>query len=315
MKVMNQLERFSEKHGLQTDKKQIWGQYKGYQFTIGQYSGDNILTVFTSLAFEDTAEEQKLDSILEGLKAAKEIKDYKNNGSSLSITKTKAFGQVSVEELEYLLDRLANEFSKIGARPACFNCNNEGEKDFACYNGVVMTMCDTCYASISENLNQAQGEYEIKSSNYLSGAVGAILGALLGSVLWVVIGMIGYIASIAGLAISAASTKGYMLLNGKMTKLAPWIIGLASLIALILAQFVTLDITFYNEFKKAGYDVSITDTILSTFELPFIDPEVTTDFFKNMGLGLLFAALGAFSTFRRLSSTAKAPAGSLTRAM
>jgi hypothetical protein len=100
-----------------------------------------------------------------------------------------------------------------------------------------------------------------------------------------------------------------------MTKLAPWIIGLASLIALILAQFVTLDITFYNEFKKAGYDVSITDTILSTFELPFIDPEVTTDFFKNMGLGLLFAALGAFSTFRRLSSTAKAPAGSLTRAM
>jgi hypothetical protein len=310
---MNQLKSFAEKNGFKADKLQVWGNYKGYQITIGRYRQDNILTVFTAVSFVTPEDEQKLSSMLAGMAAAKLIKDFKTNHGSISITKTKAIGQIPAEELEYLLDKLTGLFSELGAKPACFNCKNEGLKEFASYNKVNLPMCEDCYSSISQNLYRAELEHDSTSSNYLSGTIGAILGALLGSVIWILIGMLGYIASIAGFAISAASVKGYMMMKGKITRATPWIVGLASLAALLLAQFLTLDIVFFREVSKTGYQLSLADALKTTFKLPFFSPEVTVGFIKDTLLGLLFAALGAYSIFRRLTTTANAPAGTLER--
>lgn len=208
---MNHLERFAQLHNFAFDKKQAWGEYNGYQFTIGRFTGDNILTILTSAALDQHEEGQKLNAVLEGMKAAKEIRSYENNGGYLKIIKTKAVGQVSAEEIEHVLNHLTEEFRSIGTKPSCFNCGNEGIKDYVRYNGVIIPMCEECYTAISNGLNQAMQEHEGTKNNYGAGILGSILGALLGSVLWVVIGLIGYIASIAGFAISAAAAKGYTL--------------------------------------------------------------------------------------------------------
>jgi len=311
---MNHLGKFAQLHDFKFDKKQAWGEYNGYQFTIGLYTGDNILTVLTSAACDQPEDGQKLDAFLEGMKAAKEIRSYENKDGSLKITKTKAVGQVSAEEIEEVLSHLAEEFRSIGAKPSCYNCGNEGIKDFARYNGVILPMCEACYTSVSSGINQAMQEHESTKNNYSAGMLGAILGALLGSVLWVVIGLLGYIASIAGFAISAAAAKGYTLLKGKITRMTPWIIGISSILALILAQFVTLDLSFYKELRNQGYDLTIKDALSITFELPFTDPEITAGFLKDFGLGLVFAVLGAYSTFKKLAGISKRPAGSIEKA-
>ncbi|MEN6313725.1 MAG: hypothetical protein ABFD25_05690 [Clostridiaceae bacterium] len=311
---MNHLERFAQLHDFKFDKKQAWGECNGYQFTIGLYTGDNILTILTSVACDQPEDGQKLDAFLEGMKAAKEIRSYENKDGSLKITKTKVVGQVSAEEIEEVLSHLAEEFRSIGAKPSCYNCSNEGIKDFARYNGIILPMCEACYTSVSSGINQAMQEHESTKNNYGAGMLGAILGALLGSVLWVVIGLLGYIASIAGFAISAAAAKGYTLLKGKITRMTPWIIGISSILALVLAQFVTLDLSFYKELRNQGYDLTIKEALSITFELPFTDPEITAGFLKDFGLGLIFAVLGAYSTFKKLAGISKRPAGSIEKA-
>ena len=48
-----------------------------------------------------------------------------------------------------------------------------------------------------------------KKENLPLGLIGAVIGILLGSVLWVLIGQIGFIAGIAGYAIVFCGMKGY----------------------------------------------------------------------------------------------------------
>ncbi|SNR87545.1 hypothetical protein SAMN05446037_1001169 [Anaerovirgula multivorans] len=309
---MKQFKHFEENYGFQSDKKQAWGDYKGYQFAIGRYeNNNNILTVFTALNFEDSSHEEKLNSILEGMVAKKEIQNYEINRGSLTIKKTKLFGRFPIKELESLLDNLVDVFQKIDAKPACFICNSEGKQKFARYNNIATTLCPICYTSISDNINEVMVEYQDIDNNYAFGTLGAILGALLGSIIWVIISLLGYIASFAGFAIIVASVKGYLLFKGKITSVSLWIIGLTSLTALILAQFVTLDIVFYRELTNAGFDIPIFDVLRATFELPFTDPEITSAFIFDTILGLLFAGLGAYSTFRKLWEEVKSPVGNL----
>ncbi|SCY39903.1 hypothetical protein [Alkaliphilus peptidifermentans] len=309
---MKNLKKFAGKYDFSLDKKQAWGHYRSYQFTIGHYEENrNIVTIYTGLTFENSDNKEKLDSILEAMLAAKEIQNYENDGGSLTITKSRTFGPISLAEIEKLMDHLVDEFNKIDAKPACFNCNNEGTKEFANYNNVAMTMCSTCYNTISNTINEVIVEQEYIDNNYGMGTLGAILGALLGSVVWIIIGLLGYIVAVAGLAIFAAATKGYMLFKGKINHTSLWIIGLVSFVALIIAQFITLDILVYKELISEGYDVSFLDTLKLTFELPFIDSEIAIAFIMDTIVGLVFAGLGAYGAFKKLIFEAKTPAGSL----
>ncbi len=75
---------------------------------------------------------------------------------------------------------------------------------------------DNAYAS-DEN-SEYYDEYEVYDSNIVLGIIGAIIGAALGSILWIVIGKIGFIAGIAGLLIAQGAFKGYEMLGGSLDK-------------------------------------------------------------------------------------------------
>jgi hypothetical protein len=156
-------------------------------------------------------------------------------------------------------------------------------------------------------------EYEEKSSNYAAGFFGALLGALVGSIVWVVVGLLGYVAAIAGLAISAASTKGYRVFGGKVTKATLIIVGICSLFALLIAQSATYSILLLQEAGKQGIQATFTDCVNTVFWLVFNDSEFMGSFLKDLLLGLLFMGLGAYSTFKNLLFTVKAPAGEVRR--
>ncbi len=60
--------------------------------------------------------------------------------------------------------------------------------------------------------------YEEKQGNLLTGILGAFLGALIGTALWVLVGVWGYVASIVAWLTAFLAGKGYDLLHGRPGK-------------------------------------------------------------------------------------------------
>ena len=89
-----------------------------------------------------------------------------------------------------------------------------------------------------------------KKENLPLGLIGAVIGILLGSVLWVLIGQIGFIAGIAGYAIVFCGMKGYQLLGKKLSKTGIIICIVLSFLAIIGAEVVSLGITAYRELSE-----------------------------------------------------------------
>lgn len=298
------------KIGFKSDNAQIWGYYKGYPLTLACYGQEKNLTIFSAISLSDPFFYSTLDTFFVEMEKAKKITSHKSSHGSFTLTKTYPLTGYKLDELQSLLDEITEKYQQLGASPACFNCNQIGEMGYARYNGVALPLCNSCFEQMKGKINQNLEQHNAEKNNYLSGTIGAVLGALVGTILWVVIGLLGYLAAIAGLAIAFASAKGYTLFKGKITRITPWIIGLSTLFALIIGQFVTLDLIFYQEFKDS---ISLGDALSLTFQLPFLDPEIMSAFIKDTLLGLVFAALGAFGTIKRLAVMGAKPAGSIER--
>lgn len=310
---MKQLNLFAQKHGFDVDGKQAKGYYKGYPFSLSVPQYDNILNVAAAVALPDEPTGQKLNVRMAELQAAKEFRKMKSDSGAFLFTKTKSFTGIKADEIERFLDRITDVFRETGAKPGCFTCHREETPDFAKYNGLYLPICNSCFDNLSAGMTQALETYQNQAGNYGAGLFGALVGALVGSIVWVVVGLLGYVAAIAGLAISWAAAKGYQLLGGKVTRVTPWIIGAVSLIALVFAQFTLYTIQFYNELHAQGQGITLLESMSTVMWLVLYDAEMLGYFLKDMALGVVFAGLGAFSIFRNLRLAAKAPAGTLSR--
>lgn len=79
-----------------------------------------------------------------------------------------------------------------------------------------------------------------RHENVVAGVVGAFLGALVGVVCTVVIGQLGYVASVSGLIMAVGALKGYELLGGTLSKKGTVISSVLILIMTYLAHRLTL---------------------------------------------------------------------------
>ncbi len=75
---------------------------------------------------------------------------------------------------------------------------------------------------------------EKRRENVVAGAVGAFLGALIGVVCTVVIGQLGYVASVSGLIMAVCALKGYELLGGALSRKGA---AIASVLILVMTYF------------------------------------------------------------------------------
>lgn len=69
-----------------------------------------------------------------------------------------------------------------------------------------------------------------KRENVLTGLVGAFLGSLVGVALIVLLGQMGYVASLSGLVMALCAMKGYSWLGGAMSKKGAVIVSLLTLV-------------------------------------------------------------------------------------
>lgn len=82
-----------------------------------------------------------------------------------------------------------------------------------------------------------------RQENVVAGVVGAFLGTLVGVLCTVIIGQLGYMASVSGLIMAVGALKGYELLGGTLSKKGAVISCVFILIMTYLAHRITLSFT------------------------------------------------------------------------
>lgn len=142
--------------------------------------------------------------------------------------------------------------------------------------------------------------YELNGKNYFRGAIGAILGAILGSVPWAIALYFGWFVGWLGFIIGFLSKKGYELFGGKIGKRKLWIVCSATVLGILFGN-VSADFFDFGRLIYSGEIEGVTYWDIPLMYFYWIsDSEVLISVLKNVGLGLIFGALGVASVFREM---------------
>jgi hypothetical protein len=257
------------------------GKYKGYFFKLNE-TPDYVEILCTFSTNEIVSD---LTDFLNGLQQDNSIGIYSLENNYCTIR----YGDTQSKPILDLMSDLSSKFAQIGLHNKCERCNSFSFLDFYKKDTSTELLCDDCYRDVEKKAKAI----EEMPSNYVAGLLSSFLGAMIGSVLWIVIGALGFYASIAGYAIAYMSFKGYDIAKGKKTITGILINVFSITTALLIAQYIGLYIDLLKEFP--GFEVI---QFLQITPLLFSNSEFVIGLLPNIGLGLLFALLGVYRTIK-----------------
>lgn len=144
---------------------------------------------------------------------------------------------------------------------------------------------------IEEEVGMMEVEQKRRSGNILTGTVGAFLGSLIGVACIVIMGQLGYVASLSGVVMAVCALKGYELLGGKLTK-----VGVVISAALLMAMTYFAYRLDYAIAVAKVYEIGIPESfslIGLLVQVEDIDPGA---FWGNLAMLYLFTLVGAVPT-------------------
>lgn len=141
---------------------------------------------------------------------------------------------------------------------------------------------------------------ENTEENVLAGIVGAFLFALAGGLIWFLLYLIGFMASISGLVGAVCAIKGYSLFSKKESIKGIVISVVIALLVMVLAWYLCLSLDVYNAYQgwyEAG-EVEFTLTFGESVQCAYLfleEPEIALSYFGNLAMGLVFCIIGGGS--------------------
>lgn len=265
---------------------------KGFFFRVRQ-DGD----IETQLVIECTlATGESHGSVvrmLNELQSVQRIQRYRIDNGTVAIHCT-ALGRLS--KLDELIRDISTGLESFGARSKCDDCGRTERLQYYANDIISLVLCDACSINIAKVIE----EYKQSPNHYAIGFVASLGGALLGSIVWMIVGAYGLIASLAAFAIAYLAFAAYEKVHGKMTMVGVAINVFTITTAIIFGMYATLYIDIALEYN----DVSILDYIGTTPTL-FSNAEVIESLLPMLGFGALFGVLGTFGLVRKYYGTAK----------
>jgi hypothetical protein len=221
--------------------------------------------------------------------------------------------------IQAFIDNILPQVANLTEPGKCMKCgaaNDAATLPVLITGEAVVPMHAECAKEYIDALDAAEAAKEAaqpqKRANPVMGTVGAFVGAMLGALVWTVVGMMGYIAAIVGWLIAFLSGKGYDLLGGKNGKFKIAVVIVCVILAVVVGNLGVYAYQIHEVYAEAAADLTPWETIipeseffaLMTEEL-MANSEFTSELFGNMGMGLLFAALGCWTLFREFVNPAK----------
>lgn len=287
------IQKLADQLGFVRKANHIHGDFKGYWYTITPIQGSELF--FTSLDYSGEGKEAALRAYLDSIKKGYRFTYELKSPSIVTIQmKSGMFAKGTIAKIVKLLEEFASAFPSMGLQSACFNCGKEGRHPVYRVGIVTVEACLSCITELETAFAEERETLQVNGS-YATGAIGAVLGALLGSVVWLIISYFGFIASFAGFAIAYASAYGYRLFRGKVGKGMPAILIASVLFAIFAANTVEIAYGLYAS------EIGLTAVeALTIAPRAFFDNELfyVGEVWASMGLGLLFGIMGSYNIIR-----------------
>ncbi len=192
-----------------------------------------------------------------------------------------------MENYRKVFEELTQFFTQIGALDAnyCPICGDRmDEKVLSTINGIPVYLDAKCAEEKNAIMEKREEEFKKAPNNYLKGTLGAILGGLIGSIVWVaVVYFINVFSSFIALLIAVLASLGYDLLKGKATKVKLFVVIATTIVLSVVSMFVSYAVI------AGANNVALADLLANA--------EVKSEFILNMILAAVFGGLGSFMAF------------------
>lgn len=280
--------------GFRGKANNIYGDFEGYWFSI--YTEGPLLHILTSLDYSGEGKESALSNFLDSIKKGYRITFTLDHPNVVHIRmKSSMTTKATVEKVKKLLGAVSSTFPSLSLANTCYNCGAGGRHEAYRVGSLTVEVCPSCITNL-DALYTSEKETLKVSGSYVTGAIGAVLGALLGSVVWLLISYFGFVASFAGFAIAYMAYFGYRLFRGKVGKGMPAILFLAVILAIFAAN--TVEIAYGLISSEIGLSIG---EAIAIAPRAFFDNELfyVGEVWKNVALGLVFGILGSYGIIRR----------------
>lgn len=187
-----------------------------------------------------------------------------------------------------------------GYCPICKQPLNEYVCKFI--NNKAVLLHEHCALKISEDFKQQNKFENSEKANLGKGFTGALLGGLIGAIPWAIVYAFGWFVGWLGLLIGFLAQKGYYKFGGKSKKSTIAVICISIIISVIVAQILGDCFTIgYYILNGEASEFSLKDIPYIIYNLFIYDSSYVSEFVKNVLIGLVFAAIGAFQIIKNIS--------------
>ena len=265
---------FAQTKGFNVEKNLIHGLVDDVFVTITPQG--NLTTYYFSMSCPVATAVEPIRAALKTTKLFRNPKiEQKGECINIAVANSiKALKPQSMDTLIHTVIGVAKQHNAV-ANMNCVHCGKITD-DIALFNGVVSPVCSGCTREIEE-LN---ANYKTSPIFYLTGFIGALLGAAIGAIPWIAVYFAGWIVGILAFLTGMGAFYGYKLFRGPKNRTTALVMIYAvSLLTIIGGYFVIVAITLFL------YDAPIT--------LPIIVEVLTAPgSLAEIGIALLLAIGG-----------------------
>jgi len=308
---MNLFEKAFEGSNMKTERDMIYGVHRGF-YTHAAYV-KNLKEVTLGITFTNYPG-ANVENIYRFMEYAKSMEP------AITFTKVSDFdievrigfsnAAKTAETTRVVADNIISFLKTEGFGSGCESCGSNDYISMYEIGGGIHPLCPGCANRIGGQFEAAKQGVNLKrKSNLFTGLIGALIGSLIGVVLWVGIYQAGYIASIAGLAIVVCAMKGYELLGRSLDGKGIFFTVLLSIVMVFIANQVSWTVSIVSELETMGYDYTFKEVFTNMFGI-LEYYELTTDFYKDLGIGYLLSLVGSASTISRAVQNQRGSTGS-----
>ena len=296
------LKKLAKENGLKVSMGVAYGSLRGYAATLSEGSGYKRIVLNTK--FTDVDKKNGLQIEINRRNVSKELRvqNLTITPDGIEINFNDTVG--TLKKMQAFIDWFFPLLDAASATKAdiCHSCGMQITSGcWKLIDGRAYYLHDACaqkMISTIEAEDEAVRGYE--GGSYITGLIGALLGSALGAVVWALVLPLGYVASLVGLLIGWLAEKGYNLLKGKQGKAKIIILIVAIVLGVLLGtvggDVMTL-LDMMNSGELPGFTAADIPWFIATMWAE--SPEYRSGMISNIGMGLLFAALGVYAILRK----------------
>lgn len=216
------LDRLQEATGLKADgaSGQLYGFYNGYHVRLVPYNPNNAYSYMAcfSLSFGGMQpRKEEIKEIAGGIKTLSRKVQVKGFSVSFFI-RSKMTLEKTAENIRTALGGITELLTVRGYRECCENCGREAVLEHYRMGNEYQLLCSDCFSQKGKEISDRSQREALKEETVIGGVIGALFGSLVGAAVIVLLGQLGYVSVLSGIAMGFCVLKGYRLLGNRISR-------------------------------------------------------------------------------------------------